>query len=181
MKKIVLAMSLAGISLAGFAYWMFSRKHPQAPSTPLLSACRKLMPGRRRIGNPYGIQFDVAANEVTINEGIQDVAPFVHGFRLLPIHSNSVLSISFGAPEWPGSESTESDRASVISEGIEKRDILDSRRQVVGEDQWGHLHSGERWRRIRLRGSVYAHYGFASESDSAVFDRIMSSACLVAE
>ena len=131
------------------------------------------------MGNAYGVQFDASANEVSIGEGTQDMPPFVHGFRLSPTRGQSALNISFGPQEWPGADSMASDRAAVFSEHVEKRNVFDTQGQLMGEDSWGYLSSGERWRRMRLRGFVYANYDFADESDSAAFDRIINSACLL--
>jgi hypothetical protein len=178
-KRLLITISIAGVLLASITYLRLAHKSFYSPTTLTISGCRDdLRPRTRRIGNRYGIQFDVPTDQVNMSEGTQDAAPFSHGFRL-DIHGKAALSVSFGPEERPGYESPALDRAAVFSSHLEKRNILDSSGALIGEDSWGYMSARERWRRIRLRGPVYASYDHADESNSAVFDRIISSACFL--
>jgi len=100
--------------------------------------------------------------------------PFDHGFDLTPKNSTSVLDISFGPPSTQGAAV---DPSLVFSDHIEKRNIFDDKGQLIGEDNWGYLKSGERWRQVHLRGSAYVKYGFVDEKDAKLFDQVINSAC----
>jgi len=69
-------------------------KNQLAPAVPVISACKELAPGMRRIGNRYGIQFDVPKNEFTFGEGRSDAGPLVGGFDLSTKNGHSLLVIS---------------------------------------------------------------------------------------
>lgn len=106
-----------------------------APFVPVVSVCKTLEPGIRRIGNEYGIQFDVATSDLHIHEGVEDAPPFTHGFGLTPKNSTSVLEISYGDNQsW---ESFGTDPVLTFSEHFEKRSIFDEKGQLLGEDYWG--------------------------------------------
>lgn len=127
------------------------------------------------MGERYGFQFDVSATDFRITEGTQDTPPFAHSVQLTPKGSTSALDIRFG-PKNFGSGAVEPEL--VFSKHVERRTIRDEKGQPIGEDVWGYLSSGERWRRAHLRGLVYAKYGFVDKNDAERFDRVISSACL---
>jgi len=131
----------------------------------------------RRIGNQYGFQFDIFAKDFRIHEGTQDMPPFAHGFHLTGKNSTSPLDITFGQRPM---ESMATDPARILSSRVEQRRIFDDKGEPVGEDYWGCLGSGERWRQVRLfKGGVVAKYGFVEEKEAELFDRVISSACLL--
>jgi hypothetical protein len=70
-----------------------------SPPKPVVSACKELPPGMRRIGaklrDRYMLQFDVPETEAVIRESTSD-APLVYGFDIKPRGSESRLEVSFG-------------------------------------------------------------------------------------
>ena len=131
----------------------------------------------RRMGNRYGLQFDVLAKDFRVIEGTEDTPPFAHGFDLAPQNSTSVLDIKFSQRPV---ESMAVDPALTFSKHVEKRSIADNTGQPIGEDYWGYLNSGERWRQVRLfKGGVVAKYGVVNEEEAELFDRVISSGCLL--
>lgn len=169
---------ITGILLlsVGVAYLQFrSHKKPISPTVPVVSSCKPLEPGMRRMGNQYGFQFDVLVKDFTIREGTTDAAPLVHGFDLKPKNSVSGLDISFGGDTM---ESMAVDPARVFSSHVEQRSIFDDKGHMIGEDYWGYLNSGERWRRVRLSGWV-AKYGFVKKKDAELFDQVINSVCIL--
>ncbi len=166
-----------GILLLCAAYFHFViGKKALAPIVPVVSSCNSLGPGMRRIGDQYGFQFDVPIKDFAISEGTSDAIPVVHGFDLKLKNGVSVLGISFGSR---ATESIPVDPASVFSNHVEKRSIFDDKGEPIGEDDWGYLDSGERWRRIQLRGRGVAKYNFVNEKEAELFDRVISSVCLL--
>ena len=167
---------IVGTLLLSVAYFHFViNKKPLAPPVPVVSSCKKLKMGMRRIGNQDGFQFDFPLSNFTISEGTSDAVPIVHGFELGTKNSASVLEISFGSQSMSGAV----DPSRILSDHIEKRTIVDDKGQPIGEDYWGYLRSGERWRRVQLRGSAIAKYDFVNERQAELFDRVISSACLL--
>ena len=100
----------------------------------------------RRVGD-RGIQFDVSTKDFSISEGSSDTAPFVHGFDLVPKQSNAILEIEFG---WRPMESITPDPTLTFLKRIERRAIFDDKGKPIGEDKWGYLDTGERWRSVRF-------------------------------
>jgi hypothetical protein len=171
-------LATTGILLLCVAYLQFLiSKKPLAPMVAVVSGCKKLEPGMRRIGDQYGFQFDVPLSNFTISEGTSDTIPVMHGFRLRPKNSTSALQVSFGQRPM---ESMAVDPARILSDHVEKRSIFDSKGHPIGEDYWGYLNSGERWRQVRLfKGGDVAKYGFVKQEEAELFDRVISSACLL--
>jgi len=133
----------------------------------------------RRIGNQYGFQFDVFAKDFRVHEGTQDTPPFAHGFHLTAKNSTSALDITFGQRPM---ESMAVDPAFTFSKHVEKRSIVDNTGQPIGEDYWGYLNTGERWRQVRLfKGGIVAKHGFVNKEEAELFDRVISSACLLVD
>ena len=172
-----LGLIFFGILLLGIASLRFIvPSKPVAPFVPVVSVCKTLKPGIRRIGNEYGIQFDVATSDLSIHEGVEDAPPFTHGFGLTPKNSTSVLEISYGDNQ--SLESFGTDPVLTFSEHFEKRSISDEKGQLLGEDYWGYLDRSKRWRRVHLKGWVDARYGFVSEKEAKLFDTAINSVCL---
>ena len=168
-------------------------KKPLAPKTPVVSSCKELKPGMKRIGGRLGFQFDVPVfkfdvpvKDFTIREGSGDETD-VSGFPLT--RGNSRSYFSWGSERLkPGSAPI--DPALVFSGPVEKRKIFDDNGKQIGEDSWGYLDNGEYWRRVRLVGWVVAGYGSINEKDVAssgsvheedaeLFDRVISSVCIL--
>ena len=171
-----LLWSVIGIGLAGTSYFFFVfRKSPGPPPLPVISSCKAVEPGFRRVGDHY--QFDVPINGFIVNEGTQDTPPFIHGFRLKVRDSAAVLSISFG--ERP-MESMTVDPSFLFSKHVLRRTIFDSDARPIGEDYWGYSNSRDRWRSFRLfKGGVVAKYDLADVKEADLFDRVIRSACIL--
>jgi hypothetical protein len=186
MKKIPSLMRLktwlmlaSGILLASVAYLHLlvqGSKRLVAPTLPLVSNCKTPNADMKRIGDGYGLQFDIPTKLITLHEGVSDTVPVVHGFGLRPKDSSSLLEISFGNHSTQGFAV---DPAPVFSARVEKRNIVDDRGHPIGEDYWGVLGSGERWRQVRISGGGVARYGFVNKKDADVFDRVIGSACFL--
>jgi len=162
-------------------------KKPVAPEVPVVSGCKKLGPGMRRIGR-FGFQFDIPVEGYTITNFDSD-APPVYGFRLRPPNSGSFLDLSWGPEVGIEGMRPAVDPALIFSGPVENRKILDDAGNPVGEDSWGYWDNREFWRRVRLRGSVVARYGPINRGDVAsygsvhqreaeLFDQIINSACI---
>ena len=85
-------------STAYFHFFVNLNKKPLAPAVPVISVCKELAPGMRRIGNRYGIQFDVPTKYFTVQEGWGDAIPVEHGFGLSPKNGQALLGISLERP-----------------------------------------------------------------------------------
>lgn len=147
------------------------------PNVPVVSSCKTLQPGMRRMGDRRGFQFDAVAADFQTIEGTQDAPPSAHGFDLMPANSTARLVISFGSDLGQGP--SDADPNLVFSEYSEKHRILDDEGQLIGEDYWGYLGRGKIWRRVHLHGFVYANYSDAGEQEAERFDRVINSACLL--
>ncbi len=175
MKKLIIVATVILLLCVAYFHFVIGRK-PLASTILVVPSCKKLEPGMRRMGDQYGFQFDVLVKDVTIIEGTSDTIPVVHGFDLKPKNGTSVLEISFGDKSME-SMAVDSDR--VFSDHIEQRSVFDDKRQLIGEDNWGYMKSGERWRKVQLRGGVVAKYGFINEKDAELFDQVINSVCRI--
>jgi len=175
-RRLSLIVTSGTLLLSAVCIYLFmhSSKRPPTPAVPVVSACKELTPGMRRIGEGYGLQFDVPAKDFVIHEGASDAPPLVHGFGLRPKGSESLLEISYGLRQ--GNMAVDPTR--VFSTHVEKRNIPNDKGRTIGDDEWGYLSSGERWRQIRLWGGDSVKYGLVSQKEAELFDRVISSACL---
>lgn len=164
------------LSLVSIYVFMHVSKKPITPGVPVVSVCKELVPGMRRIGDRNGLQFDVPVRNFTVHEGWSDAAPFTHGFDLRPQNSESLLDISLGGRRL---ENAEADPRQVFSTHVEKRTIFNDKGRAIGKDDWGYLKSGERWRKVQFGGGDGAGYGFVNEKDAELFDQIINSACFL--
>jgi hypothetical protein len=168
-------LAVGSVVLLVACFYLVVRK-PAAPPALVVSDCKKSGPGMRSIGDLNGFQFDVTEKDFSISEGTQDAPPFAHGFVLRPRNSAAVFNIG---EEFP-IESIDTYPARVFSKDFEKRGIFDSAGHRIGEDYWGYLDTGERWRQIRLfKGSVVAKYGLVDKKEAEMFDGIASSVCFL--
>jgi hypothetical protein len=180
---IILIVSVAFLAVC-LGYFRFftnaNKKHPTvaSPPIPVISVCKELAPGMRRVGakagDRYMLQFDVPEREVVIREGASDAPPLVYGYDIKRKDGDSLLGISYG----PLRDDIVADRARESSSHVVKRIIVDEKGHSVGEDDWGYLNPETHWRRTRFQAWVQAEYGFVSEKDAVLFDQVISSACL---
>jgi|GEM_PF-5907739 len=171
-------IAIAGILLLCLAYfYLIFNKKPLAPAPPVVSKCKDLGLGVKRMGGLDGFQFDAFVRDFTIIEGTQDIPPFAHGFALTPKKGVSALDISFGQRPI---ENMAEDPTLLLSDHVDERRVFDDQGHPIGDDYWGYLKSGERWRRVRLfKGGVVAKYGLVNEKDARLFDRVISTGCLL--
>lgn len=180
---IILIVTIAFLIVCLGFFRFFTNADKKSPSVasppiPVVSACKELPPGMRRIGakpgDRYMLQFDVPETEVLIREDVSDAPPIVYGFGLKPKGSESRLWISYGSQR----QDIAADRARESSSQVVKRIIFDDKGHTVGEDEWGYQDTEKRWRRARFQGWVTAEYGLVNEKEAKLFDRLLSSACL---
>jgi hypothetical protein len=181
------AISVVVIStlLAGVAYLQFATSEMPVPpaALPVISNCKELRPGMRRIGDRWGLQFDVPVKDFTIAEGWGD-APMGHGFNITPNNSKASLIVgeASSVPLRPPDP--------ILASLGRERKILGERGATIGRDSWGYWGQGERWRHVYFRGvglvdvrygskneKDAASYGSVHEHDAALFDHIINSAC----
>ena len=178
----IVTLSLLVLCLAYFHFQVPGEKKSltvASPPIPVVSVCRELAPGMKRIGaspgDRYMLQFDIPVNEVRVREGVTDAPPIVYGFDISLRVGESLLVISYG----PQSNYPTVDRERASSTRTVKRIVVDDQGRSVGEDDWGYLDPERRWRRARFQGWVQAEYGLVNEKDAVLFDQIINSACLV--
>jgi len=162
--------------MASLLLYVHLKNNPSQPHSTVVHSCGNRS-ASSRIGGPHGYQFEVAKNTFSVQEGTQDMPPFEHGYRLTPKDGSSVLEISFGKIPMP---SMSTDPRSTVSKQVIKRNIVDQNGNVLGDDYWGYLTTGEQWREIRLyKGGVLATYGFSNRTEAKLFDHIMNSVCVL--
>jgi len=161
--------------LVGIYFLLPPRKRSLLPPpVPVVHECQDLALGMKRIGNRYGIQFDVPTENFNVREGWGDMPP-THGFDVSQKGGRAFLEISLERL----TDNMAIDPIRVFSVSVEKRPILDDKGQTIGQDDWGHLDSGERWRKLEFRGRVGVKYGLVNESEARTFDGIINSACIL--
>jgi hypothetical protein len=173
---LFLAVIIAILLVAAYLHFVINTK-PASPRLLVMSPCGQLQPKMRRIGSQSGFQFDVPTSDLSISEGAEDTPPFAYGFILKPRNGFSVMNISFR--HRPMDTST-MDPVLTFSKHVEKRDVVDNTGESIGDDYWGYLNAKERWRRVRLfKGGVFAKYDSADMKESALFDRVLNSGCVL--
>ena len=171
----IAAMLVIIVIIVGLYVAISTRATP--PTVLSVSSCSTIKPGVTRIGDNAGLQFDVPSSLYTISEGTQDMPPFIHGYRIMPFNSSHVLEISVGHRPL---DSISIDSARIFSSHYEKRSILDHSGSIIGEDSWGYLSSGERWRRVLIyRGGYVVAYDNVAKKKANQFDDIINSACVM--
>jgi hypothetical protein len=159
------------------AYLYLAREKPSAPPILHLSACKGVERGARRIGDQYGIQFDIPEKSFAIAEGTSDAIPVMRGFHIKPQNSSSALEIYFGQRPL---QTMVSNSALTFSRHVDKRSVFDATGHVVGQDYWGYLGTGERSREVQFfHGGAIAKYQFISRREADLFDSVISSACFL--
>jgi hypothetical protein len=106
----------------------------------------------------------------------RDPAPRMHRVRM--VISDQIYFEQDLQSVWP-----------VFSEHFEERDVRDAYGRVAGsdrwgywkngEDKWGNLTSGKRWRLIKFAGGEEVGYLPTSPQEALLFDQIINSACLL--
>ena len=162
-----------GMLLLYVAYRHFVRNTKIFPPGFVVSDCTQVKPGIRRITTRPGLEFDVPLNNFAIYEGAPDAPPPLAAFELRLKDSSSSMSVEEGGtrfPEKPMPVDLEPTR-------VERREIREDVGHRIGEDSWGYLDRGQRWRRVLFRGGIVASYAPVNEQDAELFDQVIDSAC----
>jgi hypothetical protein len=145
----------------------------QSAGATRIPACGNLPNDQKWIGDgDYGLKFKVPKRGVKILGGADvDYVKFI----IKPANRHAALLLWFGPyalnPK-PRQELLENSARSTQTE------IMNSDGNVIGYDTKGQNHDSTTWRQfsVLLEGAVYEN---ASASDTALFDRIIESACIV--
>jgi hypothetical protein len=131
--------------------------------------------GVHGLGSEFSIQFDISEKDFTIHSGMNDMPPGSMFYAVTLKGLNAHVEV---LNDYIPSEDQRSSSFPVLSEHAEERDVLSSEWGKFGEDRWGYLSSGERWRQVRFRGGIFAKYGLVDKKAAELFDQIIHSACI---
>jgi hypothetical protein len=154
-------------------YFLFPSS-PQPPPALVISDCRTIAPGMRRIGTESSTQFDVTSDTVfAIHAGLSDMpgngydATVKYGGASMAISSEDYVFSNLKS-NFPHS-----------SENLIERVVRDRKGRLIGEDRWGYLETGERWRFVRFSWGEAMGYRPARREVASFFDKIIDSACFL--
>lgn len=157
-------------------------RHPGPPATPpptvVVSDCRDVAPGVRRIGRDLSIKFDIPVSRLAFDSGetgwsdrpnrqhydiaFQDQSSITMRIEVWPYFNlNRNLQLA-----WPK-----------FSERVEERDVRNAHGGVVGKDHWGVWNDGKRWRLVIFAGREEVGYLPTPAKEADLFDQVISSAC----
>jgi len=135
--------------------------------------CGRSTRGERLLGWGWGLHFSVPDHGIHVSGGDVDVDYRVYGIRLK--RRGSVLELWFG----PTAFTVEPDDQQLVkSVEFSQRNIFNSKDEAIGLDTRGRDLDDRLWRRTGIIMSG-AKYDGASPEESAVFDRILDSACFM--
>ena len=178
-RLIGVTVTLILLVCVGYLEFLPTEK-PHAPAVSAVSSCKEPKPEMRRIGEQYGFQFDVpvAGFIVNVNEGASDtpLQP-AHGFNVRPKNSDSILAIGWGGFRTAKESMGPDDPILDLANHVKKRRVFDDNGNPIGEDSWGYLINGDRWRRVRLIGRLEVSYSSVRERDAVLFDEVINSTC----
>lgn len=136
-------------------------------------ACKKPQKEFERVGaGKYGVQFELNG-KVKLHRGRWDV-DYVRHVVTLP-RSKSYMEFWFGPY---AIDLTPDDEQFINSTDFHERNITGEHGSTFGEDSWGSLKDGGKWRQTAFAGEGGARYVNAQPDDAGVFDRIIDSACV---
>ena len=170
MSARLISIAVIVILLVLVAYLEFLLKQkPYVPTVLTVRDCGDLEPRMKRIGE-YGLQFDVPVANFTPRRALFDTPTREQQYDVRSMNSTSDLAISWyaehdfeGPPEVP---------ALTFTGYVEKRQIVDDKGKVIGEDYWGTWDKGERWRRVRFWGGIAARYGSRNQREVPAMARL---------
>jgi hypothetical protein len=137
-----------------------------------VSSCQKPAPGTHRIVSDFGTRFDVSEQAFTIETNLQDMPPGkLYVVKQKGTNANLVV--------WHDEDALKDLKTPfpVISEHLESRPIRTVKGRVVGEDRWGYLKSGERWRYVRFFAGDAVGYSPVPPNRTGGLDQIIGTAC----
>jgi hypothetical protein len=165
--------TLAGVILfSSVVFYLSLMRDPHAPTAIVVSACRDVAPGMRRVSSDFGTQFDLSEKAFAVNIGIQDMPP--GKFYTVKLRdSGASLVIWHDDGVWGDLKNT----FPVFSRHIKERNIPGAKERSVGTDRWGYLKSGERWRYVAFSSGDAIGYRPTLPKEAVLFDQVMDSAC----
>lgn len=170
-KQPVLTV-LAALILCAVAIYSFLVRDPHPPGDIVISTCRDLAPGIRRITSDFGIHFDVSERAFTVNAATNDMPP--ERFYVLRLKdSAAVMVIAHDDGIWDDLKNA----FPVFSRRIEERTIRTANRRSIGTDHRAYLRSGERWRYVRFSTGDAVGYRPIPPKEAELFDQVIGSAC----
>jgi hypothetical protein len=146
---------------------------PPAPPIVVVSACKSPSLTMQRIQVGDSFAFFATPSEFCSGQ-MDDTPPFTERFCVKPKRGGSTLVISLHDSE--GSYGASVDPMLVFSEYSERRQVVDDKGSVIGQDYWGYWDRDRYWRKVHLHG-ITAKYGPVMKSEAQNYDRILSSAC----
>jgi hypothetical protein len=132
--------------------------------------------GSERFGPLLGIQFDIPEKDFTFRTTNLDMPPGTL-YLVTVKNRNTSMEISNGV-----GLTFEKDLDSafpVFSTHVEERNVRSPSGQVIGEDRWGYLRSGEVWRHVRFFEGDEVGYRPMALQEARLLDQVISSACIV--
>jgi hypothetical protein len=174
-SQILIAVALLSVF---FIYpFVLAARTPQTPRALTISPCQEVPPNMRRIAAnlpfPDAIEFDVPYTDFGVQSGTRDMPPGqVHLVTLRG--RNERLEIS----NFELSFEKELVGFSAHSAHVYQSAIRTSHGRKIGEDHWGYLKTGERWRYLRFTRGEEDGYRPMLPKYANLLDNVINSACL---
>jgi hypothetical protein len=175
--KLEIPIVVALFSASFICTCVLAASTPHTPRALTISPCREVPPTVHRIAAslpfPDAIEFDVPYTDFGVQSGTRDMPPGqVH---LVTVRSrNERLEIS----NFELSFEKELAGFSAHSVHVYQSAIRTSHGRKIGEDHWGYLKTGERWRYLRFTRGEEDGYRPMLPKYADLLDNVLSSACL---
>lgn len=162
----ILACCLIAVS---FIMW---RHTLHSPSVVVVSICQPTSSGMHRIRADFGIEFDVSESVFAVQANLRDMPP---GRLYVVTLKNSNYKMII----WHDDEFFDELKSGfpVLSKRVEEREIHSANGHNVGQDSWGYLRTGEKWRYVSFRTGDAVGYQPVPARQAALFDEVIGSAC----
>jgi hypothetical protein len=127
-----------------------------------------------RIDSDFGTQFDLSEKDFVVHSGLRDMPPGM-------LYVVTLKSRSTNMVVWrdDGIFNELKSAFPVFSEHVEERVVRTPTGHIVGEDRWGYLKSGERWRYVTFSRGDAVGYRPTRPKEASLLDQAISSACLL--
>jgi hypothetical protein len=146
----------------------------QPPPRIVVSECRGAASGTRRINSDFGTKFDVSERDFTVHPGMSDMPP---GMGYVVRIKNRKVNLVIWRDDITFVELKSA--FPIFSEHVEVRAIRTPKGRAVGEDHWGYLKSGERWRYVKFSWGDVVGYRPANPQEAGLLDQVIDSACIL--